>query len=373
MRWKAERAVLRDGWTTYAVVDAEEYSPHPEALSFILALEAAERSPNTIRSYAQAVATFLTWAQEDGVAWQSVNILDLTRFKRELQLTPSARTRRLRAASTVGLTLTAVTEFLRHCAANGYVATSVVESLVERRWIQPRGGLPRGEGKQFQRTRINALQVTISEQPPEVLSDEQIAAMRSTASTARDRFLLRLLHEAGPRIGEALGIQDEDVHLLPNSRSLGCLVAGPHFHITRRLDNGNQALAKSSRPRHLPVAEGFINDYRDYQHELFQLLGTSHNQYLFVNYRGPAAGRPMTYSNAYQIISRIGHKCGFRATPHMFRHSAASAWINAGSDIDVVQTLLGHSSPTSTSIYLHSSEAKMRAAVNAVSSGQEQQ
>ena len=74
----------------------------------------------------------------------------------------------------------------------------------------------------------------------------------------------------------------------------------------------------------------------------------------------------MTYSNAYQLISRLGRHCGFRATPHMFRHSAATAWIGAGSEVDVVQTLLGHASPVSTSIYVHASEERTRAAVTTV-------
>jgi integrase/recombinase XerD len=74
----------------------------------------------------------------------------------------------------------------------------------------------------------------------------------------------------------------------------------------------------------------------------------------------------MSYSNVYKIVARLGRRCGFRATPHMFRHSAATAWVEAGSDVDVVQRLLGHASPTSTAIYLHASDTRMREAVTAV-------
>lgn len=84
------------------------------------------------------------------------------------------------------------------------------------------------------------------------------------------------------------------MHLLPNSRSLGCSVAGAHIHVNRRTDNQNEVLAKSRRPRHLPVADALIADYRDYQHERFMRLGDNQSGYLFVNYEGRAVGRPMT-------------------------------------------------------------------------------
>lgn len=352
------------GWRTRLIVDDESFDPHPEAMGFVIGLEAAERSSNTIKTYLIAVAGFLTWADERGVDWRTANVLDLTRYKRHLQESPS-RTRRPRSAATVGLSLTAVVEFLRHCAADGHIDPTVANGLVENRWVQPKRRRA-GEGGQFRRTRINALRVKLVERPPEVLSDDQVGQMRSAAATARDRFLLRLLHDGGPRIGEALGLRSEDVHLLPNSRSLGCAVAGPHLHVHRRTDNRNEALAKSRRTRHLRVADTFIVDYRDYQHERFMRLGERQSGYLFVNYEGPAVGQPMTYSNTYKIIARLGRRCRLRATPHMFRHSAATSWIDAGSEVDVVQQLLGHASPASTAIYVHASDERMREAVDTV-------
>lgn len=363
MAWRVEAAVLQEGWKTKLIVNSESYDPHPEALGFVVALDGAERSQNTIKTYLTAVAAFLSWTDEQGVDWRTVNILELTRYKRHLQESPS-RTGQPRSPATVSLSLTAVAEFLRYCAADGHIDPSIANRFVENRWVRPRRG--GGENGQFRRTRINALRVNLAERPPEILSDEQVDALRAAAVSARDRFMLRTLHDGGPRIGEALGLRTEDVHLLPNSRSLGCAVAGPHFHVYRRPDNQNNAVAKSKRPRHLPVADTFIEDYRDYQHERFMRFGGRQSGYLFVNYVGPEIGQPMTYSNAYKIISRLGRKSGFRATPHMFRHSAATAWFEAGGDMDVVQELLGHASPASTAIYMHASDARMREAVAAV-------
>lgn len=365
MGWRVERALLQEGWTTRLIVNDQDFDPHPEAMGFVLALEAAERSPNTVKAYLTAIAGFFNWAEDHGVDWRTANILDLTRYKRYLQEEPS-RTGRPRSSATVALSLTAVAEFLRYCASASYIDPSVANRLIENRWVPRKQCRGSGENGQYRRTRINALRVNLIDQPPEVLTDEQVVAMRDVAGTRRDRFLLRVLHDGGPRIGETLGLRSGDVHLLPNSRALGCAVAGPHFHINRRTDNDNGMLAKSPRSRHLPVTDAFIGDYRDYQHERFVRVGDSHSSYLFVNYEGAAAGRAMTYSNAYKIVTRLGERCGFRATPHMFRHSAATAWVEAGADVDVVQALLGHVSPTSTAVYLHASSERMREAVTTV-------
>jgi site-specific recombinase XerD len=89
--------------------------------------------------------------------------------------------------------------------------------------------------------------------------------------------------------------------------------------------------------------------------------------YVFVNLVGAYAGRPMTYSNAKQIVERIGERCGFHARPHMMRHTAATQWIRSGVSPDVVQTLLGHASSASTAVYLHAQDEELRAAVERVS------
>lgn len=360
MFWKIENAVLQTGWRTKLIVNSDTYDPHPEVISFVITLNARERSPNTIKSYLSAIVRFLNWTDGVGVDWKRINILELTRYKRFLQELPT-RGQKQRSSSSVRLALTSITEFLRFCAAEGLIEEKIAEQLLEKRPNTKHRRV--GEGIPFHPRRINAVRVERTERAPEILSFEQASAMMDAASTARDRFLLRILYEGGPRIGEVLGMRTEDLHLLPNSRSLGCAISGAHFHIERRTDNTNQSLAKSKKPRSIPVTLKFINDYREYQHERYELLRDRQNGYLFVNYEGASAGSPMSYSNVYKIISRLANQNGFRATPHMFRHSAATAWIETGSEIDVVQELLGHASPVTTSVYLHASEERLRNAV----------
>jgi integrase len=70
-----------------------------------------------------------------------------------------------------------------------------------------------------------------------------------------------------------------------------------------------------------------------------------------------------------ELFDRLAKKTRLTARPHMLRHGAATAWVRAGVDEDVVQDLLGHVSRSSLTPYLHASEADKRAAVELVAAG----
>jgi hypothetical protein len=69
----------------------------------------------------------------------------------------------------------------------------------------------------------------------------------------RDRLIVLLMARAGLRRGEVCGLRRSDVHLLVDSRRLGCEVARAHLHVVRRDDNPNEAWAKSRRERVVPL------------------------------------------------------------------------------------------------------------------------
>lgn len=368
MSWRVERADFEDGRSGHLVIDDESFRPHPEALEFVAAMYATDRSPNTVRTYLRPVAEFLNWCESQGVDWRRVTILDMARVKRSLETTATP-TGRVRAPSTVSVHLTAVCEFLRYCAAAELIASEVPMQLVERKWM-PRaaGDGPQLESGYVRHVRTSALRVRPVEHAPETLSKDQQQAMIDGTSTARDLFLLRMLLDAGLRIGEALGLRWEDMHFLPDSSSLGCPLPDAHVHVLRRPENSNGALAKSPRSRSVPIHDSLVRLYRDYRFERDEkLVDMELCDFVFVNYTGPRTGQAMSYSNAYQFVTRNAARQGFRATPHMFRHTAATGWIESGVQADVVQELLGHAQASSTKVYLHPSHERMREAVNAVS------
>lgn len=367
--FRAERAVSPlDGSALWVVLDPE-LVVHREASDFLRALHGAGRSPHTIRVYAGRVASFLGWCASQGVDWSSISLTGLARFKHFIEATPFRRGQH-RTGSTVNATLTAVCEFLRFCARTGAIDQAVADRLSEPRWLRftPPGFDP-GESGQFRTVRARSLKARASTPFPEALTPDQCDRVLACCRRPRERFVVTLLRDSGLRIGEGLGLRRGDMHLLPDSRRLGCAVVGAHVHVRHRA-NPNGALAKSRFPRTVPASGAVLSAYADYQFERAELLGDDDCDMVFVNLYHQPLGAPMTYRAAKGFFERLAVECGFAVRPHMLRHTAATNWVRAGVDLDVVQRLLGHASMASTSVYLHASDEDRRRAVEAVAAGE---
>jgi integrase/recombinase XerD len=327
-----------------------------------------DRSPNTQRVYAGRVALFLNYCQLFGVDWRDPSFGQLHQFLRWLVTAPVVRpatfsAARLRSKGTANAIVTTTGEFMRFGAKHGWVAARVPGLLSQPkflRYIPP--GFGAGEDDQFRTVQERTIKFRVGTAEPEVLSPEQTAIVLAATEHARDRFLVTLLLETGVRIGEALGLWRLDLHFLARSESLGCQIPGPHLHVRRRM-NANGALAKSRYPRTIPVAEQTVDAYADYRFERDRFDPAAIDDAVFVNLFREPRGRAMSYANTKELFDRLARECGFAVRPHMFRHTAATRWIEAGVAPDVVQALLGHVSFASTSIYLHASRERMRQAV----------
>ena len=366
--FRAERAVSPlDGSELWVVLDPE-LVPHREASEFLRFLHGAGRSPHTVRAYAGRAALFLGWCQVRGVDWRRISLGDLARFKHWVEATP-AGTGRHRSGSTVNAVLTAVCELLRFCARAGLIEQAVAGRLSEPRWLRfTPPGFDTGESGQFRTVRTRALKARAETPFPEALTPERAATVFGCCRTPRERFLVILLHDTGLRIGEALGLRRADMHLLPDSRSLGCATVGAHIHVRHRA-NPNGALAKSRFPRSVPASDAVLSGYADYQHERAGLAGDDGTDLVLVNLYHEPVGAPMTYRSAKRFFDRLAAECGFPVRPHMLRHTAATNWVRAGTDLDVVQALMGHASLVSTTVYLHARDEDKRRAVEAVAAG----
>ncbi len=149
---------------------------------------------------------------------------------------------------------------------------------------------------------------------------------------------------------------------------VGCAVVGAHVHVRHRA-NPNGALAKSRFPRTVPASDAVLAGYADYQHERAGLAGGDGTDLVLVNLYHEPLGAPMTYRAAKGLFERLARDAGFPVRPHMLRHTAATSWVRAGTDLDVVKALLGHVSLASTTVYLHARDEDKRRAVEAVAAG----
>lgn len=377
--FKAEKAISADGSVRW-VIASDEYELHSESSAYLASLRSRDRSINTERVYAGRVALYLTYCAANGLDWAAPGFAALSRFLHwlvEEPLPPRGRRRRTeprhRSRATANQILTTVGEFLRFGVPNGWVRPETAAMLSEEKYLSflpP--GYSAGEDGQYRVVNAKTIKFNVAVPGYEWLNDKQFEQLANVTTRARDRFLVCLLGATGVRIGEALGLHRQDMHLLFTSVSLGCHVLGPHIHVRRRR-NANGALAKSRMPRWIPVDENLVSLYAEYTYEREHIREADDCDMVFVNLFRDPLGKPMSYPNAKDLFDRLAVKAGFAARPHMLRHTAATRWIRSDTPRDVVQNLLGHVSPSSMDPYVHATEADKRAAVDRLAAKRRQE
>jgi integrase/recombinase XerD len=209
--------------------------------------------------------------------------------------------------------------------------------------------------------------------PVDRASDAEIVALLRACRSARDRLIVLVMARAGLRRGETVGLRRSDVHLLLDSRALGCGVERAHLHVVRR-DNTNGAWAKSRRERAVPLDFLVVQAFDAYELERLQVARALASDYVLVNLFREPVGAPMSPDAVNALTAACSRRAGLArvVTPHQLRHAFGSNLADAGGGLDEIQELLGHASLSSTQIYLHPDPGRLRAAVDLVPSPREQ-
>ena len=208
------------------------------------------------------------------------------------------------------------------------------------------------------------------ERPVDRASDGEIVALLHACRSARDRLIVLLMARAGLRRGEACGLRRSDVHLLADSRALGCGLARAHLHVLRRADNPNGAWAKSRRQRSVPLDFLTVQAFDTYVLERASVPRAAAGDFVLVNLFREPVGAPMRPDAIGELLAAGSRRAGLAQAirPHQLRHAFGSNAADAGCGIDVVADLLGHASVSSSHVYLHPDPARLRAAVDLVPS-----
>jgi integrase/recombinase XerD len=161
----------------------------------------------------------------------------------------------------------------------------------------------------------------------------------STPGGLRDRALLELLYATGLRVSELVGLRPGDLNL--ESGYLTCTGKGSKQRI---VPMGDEAVAWVKR---------YLATGRP------ALLGRRTSPRLFVNARG---GQALTRVGFWKRLRLYAQQAGLRrgVSPHVLRHSFATHLLERGADLRAIQMMLGHADLSTTQIYTHVLEARLR-------------
>jgi integrase/recombinase XerD len=118
---------------------------------------------------------------------------------------------------------------------------------------------------------------------------------------------------------------------------------------------------KGSKQRVVPLGSEATRWVRHYLAEARRDRASARGTpWLFV---GPRSGRPLTRVGIWKLLKRYGTQVGVASelTPHVLRHSFATHLLDRGADLRAIQMMLGHADLSTTQIYTHVHEARLRA------------
>ena len=181
---------------------------------------------------------------------------------------------------------------------------------------------------------------------PKVLTEEEVEALLSapdlaTAEGLRDRALLEMLYATGMRVSEIVNLKVENVNL----EMKYVLVFG-----------------KGSKERIVPlgsVAAGYLERYLKEARPTFFVKDEEDPQTVFIG----LGGQGLTRQRVWELIGQYGRNAGIlkHISPHMLRHSFATHLLDNGADLRSVQEMLGHADISTTQIYTHLTNKRLRA------------
>ena len=147
--------------------------------------------------------------------------------------------------------------------------------------------------------------------------------------TVRNRLIIEFFYQTGIRVSELISIKDVDVDFVQKNISI---------------------IGKRNKQRLIPIGNGLIDEMNRYIALRDENVGVK-TGFLFVNTKGGQLYREKVYRIIRSQMSEVSSLQ--KKSPHVLRHTFATAMLNNGADLNVVKTILGHSSLAATEIYTH--------------------
>jgi integrase/recombinase XerD len=267
-------------------------------------------SPNTVESYARDLSALAGFAEGRGAAVESLDRKALEAFVRSLMSSGFS-------PRSVARSVACVRGFYRFLAQERQRDASPAEDLrAPRAWA----ALP----KFLDLEEVDRL---LAQPDP------------STPRGLRDKALIEVLYASGMRVTELLTLAPGDLNL-------------DEGYIT--------CVGKGDKQRIVPVGQEAADWLRRYMREGRPALTKGRQSgRVFVN----ARGGPLSRVGFWKVLKEYGIRAGIsrELSPHVLRHSFATHLLERGADLRAIQVMLGHADLSTTQIYTHVLEARLRA------------
>jgi integrase/recombinase XerD len=267
-------------------------------------------SPNTIESYARDLAALAAFAEQRKTDVDALGRKDLEAFVRHLMVSGLA-------PRSVARAVACVRGYYR------FVAVERKQDLSPADDLRPPRAWP-------------AL--------PKFLSLEEVDRLLEQPDTTtprglRDKALIEVLYATGLRVSELISLRAGDLNL--DEGYLTCIGKGDK---QRMVPLGQEAVMWVQR---------YLSGGRT------PLLRRKSSPWLFVNARD---GGPLSRIGFWKVLKEYGTRAGITAdlSPHVLRHSFATHLLDRGADLRMIQMMLGHADLSTTQIYTHVLEARLR-------------
>lgn len=267
-------------------------------------------SVNTVASYMRDIRQFSAWLlQSEGCAVLNADQLNISRYLNALQQQGKSK-------ATVSRMLASLKNFFNYAVSTGFLENSPITSEIH---------VERGEKKL-----------------PQILTGREVELLLAQPSTSdskglRDKAMLEVMYATGMRVSELIDLNVDDVNL----------------------ELGIVKCCSNKKNRSIPLYPAALKAVGLYIREIrASMVSDPDEAALFVN----VSGVRMSRQGFWKILKHYQAKAGIEKeiTPHTLRHSFAVHLLENGADLGSLQELMGHSDISSTQMYTHMINQKLK-------------
>jgi len=265
-------------------------------------------SPNTVESYARDLAALAAFAEKRKLDPAALDRRELDAFVRSLMASGLSPRSTARAVA-------CIRGFYKFLAVEQRRESSPADDLrAPRAWA----ALPK---------------FLDLEEVDRLLAQPDVSRPRGL----RDKALISVLYATGLRVSELISLKLPNLHL--QEGYLTCI-------------------GKGDKERIVPIGQEATDWVQKYLAEARPKLVPKSSPWLFVN----ARGGPLSRVGFWKLLKEYGLKAGItrNISPHVLRHSFATHLLDRGADLRAIQMMLGHADLSTTQIYTHVLEARLR-------------